>query len=319
MKQKQKTLVLLLGLLGLLLLAFVGVTLLNREEEPSPQGTIQLLAIPANTVQGLTYTGGNETVAARLDEKGQWYLAEDPAYHLNQTPLNSMLTALADYTAKRQLSTDQSLAVYGLEKPLMTVTANTTNGDVTLLIGNQNTATGDYYVMLQGTAQVYTVASGKATCFFYGKTDLFGPFSPAGVSGDNIAALEIVQRTETVLLERRLEDGKDENGSDIKVSAWYLPDGTRADQSLAGSVLSASLGAQALGQITVPGVLSDYGLDDPEAVLKATTFDGEQVTLRFAAGRDAWYFAVEGDGSIYRCSESALQPLLHTAADYAQN
>ena len=66
----------------------------------------------------VTYNGETNTLRSA---DGGWTLAEDPAYHLDETSCNTMRTALAALNAKRQL-TEEPGEDYGFTADSLTVT-----------------------------------------------------------------------------------------------------------------------------------------------------------------------------------------------------
>ena len=60
-----------------------------------------------------------------------WYLADDPEYKLDQSSVNSMLTAFVNLEASRQLT--ETSEEYGLEEPTLTFWM-TANGETTTWI-----------------------------------------------------------------------------------------------------------------------------------------------------------------------------------------
>ena len=65
----------------------------------------------------LHYQGETHTLLYTADG---WTLAEDPAYHLDTSACNTMLTALSSLNAKRELS-PQAGEDYGFAEPALTI------------------------------------------------------------------------------------------------------------------------------------------------------------------------------------------------------
>lgn len=99
-----------------------------------------------------------------------WYLADDPEYKLDQSSVNSMLTAFASLEASRQLT--ETSEEYGLEEPTLTFWM-TANGETTTWIcGATNDVTGTVYLQKQGEDTVYLVDTNKVTVFEKSRMDL---------------------------------------------------------------------------------------------------------------------------------------------------
>lgn len=99
-----------------------------------------------------------------------WYLADDPEYKLDQSSVNSMLTAFVNLEASRQLT--ETSEEYGLEEPTLTFWM-TANGETTTWIcGATNDVTGTIYLQKQGEDTVYLVDTNKVTVFEKSRMDL---------------------------------------------------------------------------------------------------------------------------------------------------
>ena len=107
MKAKQRTLGVLLFLILLAGGVFALLTLRNAREEQAASaaadGTIPLAAVSGNDLTQIVlhYQGETNTLLYTADG---WTLAEDPAYHLDTSACNTMLTALSSLSAKQELS-----------------------------------------------------------------------------------------------------------------------------------------------------------------------------------------------------------------------
>ena len=117
MKTKQRVLLALLAaavLLGTLLLA---VTRSNAKAEQAAgaaaEGSIPLSSFAAEDLEQIEYTYNGETYTLQYSG-GSWQLAQDPAYHLDESACNTMRTALMALNAKRSL-TPQAGEDYGLD------------------------------------------------------------------------------------------------------------------------------------------------------------------------------------------------------------
>ena len=99
-----------------------------------------------------------------------WYLADDPEYKLDQSSVNSMLTAFVNLEASRQLT--ETSEEYGLEEPTLTFWM-TANGETTTWIcGATNDVTGTVYLQKQREDTVYLVDTNKVTVFEKSRMDL---------------------------------------------------------------------------------------------------------------------------------------------------
>lgn len=327
MKTKQRTLAVLLVLVLVLggLLFWLNRSNAQAEEAASAaaEGNITLSSFAAGDVEQIQYTYNGETLTLDYDS-GSWTLADDPAYHLDESSCNTMVTALASLNAKRQL-TAQSGEDYGLSDPVVTVTVTAAGETSTFAFGTENPVTGDLYVQKAGDDAVYTVSGNKAACFELTKADLFGSFNPAGLTASALESVTITTDSGTLALTAVSEPAENESSSEKASSenaadsaeyetVWRLTDEPSAnlDESKVQSILSA-LAGYATAQVTDADP-SAYGFDAPLATVQAGTADGT-VTLRYASSADGCWMMAEGDGSVYAVDLSILQTLLTTADD----
>lgn len=191
MKAKQRTLGVLLFLILLAGGVFALLTLRNAREEQAASaaadGTIPLAAVSGNDLTQIVlhYQGETHTLLYTADG---WTLAEDPAYHLDTSACNTMLTALSSLNAKRELS-PQAGEDYGFAEPALTIEVTAAGETDTYTFGASNTMTGDLYVRKNNSDVIYTVSGTKAACFELTRAELFGAFNPAGLTASEIEAV----------------------------------------------------------------------------------------------------------------------------------
>lgn len=185
MKTKQRALLALLAAAVLLGAALWAVTRSNEKAEQAAsaaaEGSIPLSTFAAEDLEQIEYTYNGQTYTLQYSG-GSWLLAQDPAYHLDESACNTMRTALMALNAKRSL-TPQAGEDYGLDSPQLTVTVTAAGQSTTLTFGAENPVTGDLYAQKAGDDAIYTVSGNKAACFQLDKAGLFGSFCPTGAYG----------------------------------------------------------------------------------------------------------------------------------------
>ena len=188
MKTKQRALLALLAAAVLLGAALWAVTRSNAKVEQAAsaaaEGSIPLSTFAAEDLEQIEYTYNGETYTLQYSG-GSWLLAQDPAYHLDESACNTMRTALMALNAKRSL-TAQAGEDYGLDSPQLTVTVTAAGQSTTLTFGAENPVTEDLYVQKAGDDAIYTVSGNKAACFQLDKAGLFGSFCPTGLTASAI-------------------------------------------------------------------------------------------------------------------------------------
>ena len=193
MKTKQRTLIVLLVLVFLAGGAFAALTAKNAQaaqaESAAAEGSIPLSSFAEDDLTELAVTYNGETNTLTVAD-GSWTLAEDPAYHLDATACNTMVTALSALNAKRQL-TEEPGEDYGFTDESLTVTVTAAGETNTFTFGAENAATGDIYLKKAGDDALYTVAASKAACFALSRAELFGAFNPAGLTRSAIESVTL--------------------------------------------------------------------------------------------------------------------------------
>lgn len=318
MKTKQRTLIVLLVLVFLAGGAFAALTAKNEQaaqaESTAAEGSIPLSSFAAGDLTELAVTYNGETNTLTVAD-GSWTLAEDPAYHLDATACNTMVTALSALNAKRQL-TEELGEDYGFTDESLTVTVTAAGETNTFTFGAENVATGDIYLKKAGDDALYTVAASKAACFALSRAELFGAFNPAGLTRSAIESVTLACGDEpftlTVVAEAAESDRSADSDSDSTAytTVWRLADAPDAelDETQVSSLLSALS-----SYVTAQDPHGDASGMKQLAAATVRTADGEQ-TLTYYEGTDGYYLTVSGDASLYTVDAATVQTVC-TAKD----
>ena len=318
MKTKQRTLIVLLVLVLLAGGAFAALTAKNEQaaqaESAAAEGTIPLSSFAADdlTELAVTYNGETNTLTAA---DGSWTLAEDPAYHLDDTACNTMVTALSALNAKRQL-TEEPGEDYGFTDESLTVTVTAAGETNTFTFGAENAATGDIYLKKAGDDALYTVAASKAACFAQSRAELFGAFNPAGLTRSAIESVTLACGDEPFTLTAVSEAAESDHSADSEsdstayTTVWRLADAP--DAELEETQVSSLLSALS-SYVTAQNTHGDASGMKQLAAATVRTADGER-TLTYYEGTDGYYLTVSGDTSLYTVDAVTVQTLC-TAKD----
>lgn len=318
MKTKQRTLIVLLVLVFLAGRAFAALTVKNAQaaqaESAAAEGSIPLSSFAADDLTELAVTYNGETNTLTVAD-GSWTLAEDPAYHLDATACNTMVTALSALNAKRQL-TEEPGEDYGFTDASLTVTVTAAGETNTFTFGAENAATGDIYLKKAGDDDLYTVAASKAACFALSRAELFGAFNPAGLTRSAIESVTLVCGDEpftlTAVSEAAESDRSADSDSDSTAytTVWRLADAPDAelDETQVSSLLSALS-----SYVTAQDPHGDASGMRQLAAATVRTADGEQ-TLTYYEGMDGYYLTVSEDTSLYTVDAATVQTVC-TAKD----
>lgn len=317
MKTKQHTLIVLLVLVFLAGGAFAALTAKNEQatqaESAAVEGTIPLSSFAADDLTELAVTYNGETNTLTVAD-GSWTLAEDPAYHLDATACNTMVTALSALNAKRQL-TEEPGEDYGFTDASLTVMVTAAGETNTFTFGAENAATGDIYLKKAGDDALYTVAASKAACFALSRAELFGAFNPAGLTRSAIESVTLVCGDEPFTLTAGSEaaesaDSESDSDSTAYTTVWRLADAPDAelDETQVSSLLSALS-----SYVTAQDPHGDASGMKQLAAATVCTADGER-TLTYYEGTDGYYLTVSGDASLYTVDADTVQTVC-TAKD----
>lgn len=318
MKTKQRTLIVLLVLVFLAGGAFAALTVKNAQaaqaESAAVEGTIPLSSLVANDLTELAVTYNGETNTLTVAD-GSWTLAEDPAYHLDATACNTMVTALSALNAKRQL-TEEPGEDYGFTDASLTVTVTAAGETNTFTFGAENAATGDIYLKKAGDDALYTVAASKAACFALSRAELFGTFNPAGLTRSAIESVTLVCGDEPFTLTAVSEAAESDRSADSEsdsaayTTVWRLADAPDAelDETQVSSLLSALS-----SYVTAQDPHGDASGMKQLAAATVRAADGER-TLTYYEGTDGYYLTVSGDASLYTVDAATVQTVC-TAKD----
>ncbi len=313
MKTKQRTLIVLLVLVFLAGGAFAALTAKNAQaaqaERAAAEGSIPLSSFAEDDLTELAVTYNGETNTLTVAD-GSWTLAEDPAYHLDATACNTMVTALSALNAKRQL-TEEPGEDYGFTDASLTVTVTAAGETNTFTFGAENAATGDIYLKKAGDDALYTVAASKAACFALSRAELFGAFNPAGLTRSAIESVTLACGDEPFTLTAVSEAAESDRSADSEsdstayTTVWRLTDVPDAelDETQVSSLLSALS-----SYVTAQDPHGDASGMRQLAAATVRTADGEQ-TLTYYEGTDGYYLTVSGDASLYTVDAATVQTL----------
>ena len=320
MKTKQRTLIVLLVLVFLAGGAFATLTAKNAQaaqaESAAAEGTIPLSSLVANDLTELAVTYNGETNTLTVAD-GSWTLAEDPAYHLDATACNTMVTALSALNAKRQL-TEEPGEDYGFTDASLTVTVTAAGETNTFTFGAENAATGDIYLKKAGDDALYTVAASKAACFALSRAELFGAFNPAGLTRSAIESVTLVCGDEPFTLTAVSEAAESDRSADSEsdstayTTVWRLADAPDAelDETQVSSLLSALS-----SYVTAQDPHGDASGMKQLAAATVRAADGGR-TLTYYEGTDGYYLTVSGDASLYTVDAATVQTLCTAKGRY---
>lgn len=277
--KKNKGLAILAVALVILLAVYLGLRAWNqsaeeRREEEEKAAEIHVTDTEAERIESMSFDVGNgEMEFARTD--GTWYYMPDEDFPLAQSYPEDMAAALGNITADRELEDGDSLADYGLDEPVYTLSFTDTDGNTTeLYFGNM---TGeDYYVTVGDAGTVYTVASTVIDSLNYTLDDMAQLDEYPSIGSGNLVKETIIQNGESTIY----DSGNEEQEEDITAVAGGL-----------GAVELSEAADYSVADEDLPG----FGLDETSRITVEAVYtqdDEEKVLTLYIGGED-------GDGNRY--------------------
>lgn len=164
MKRSKKLLALVLALAALVGCYALAVRVGRKQDTAQTQGSYPLCEIAAQDMTALDWTYGD--AHWRFVRNGSvWVNADDASFPVNQEAIDAMASRIAGLTAVRELTNADDLSVYGLQDPVLTVTAEGPDGAVTCSLGAATPFEDGYYVLVDGKDAIYTVETSFESTF----------------------------------------------------------------------------------------------------------------------------------------------------------
>ena len=274
--KKNKTLLILLGVLIVLLAAYFALKAWNRQqaEKDEESDAVVVTQIDPAEIKAISYDiGDGERAFEKRD--GTWIYTPDADFPLDQSVPETIAEDMGQLKADRELVDGDELADYGLEEPDYTVTLTEADGTVTE-IKFGNTVDDYYYVSLVDSGTLYTVPSNAADNLSQSLNDMAQFDDYPSIGSGNLKKVVITSgETSTVY-----DSENEEQSEDISAIAGGL--GTVALSEAADySVADADRG--------------NYGLDNASRTTVEVTYteDNEDKTMTLYIGGE------DGDGSRY--------------------
>ena len=295
MKKKKGPLILICVLVLLLILYFVLSTW-NKKQDSKEEETVKVTDLKTSEITGVKYDLG--TGEMNFEKDGDtWYYTADKDFPLRQSYPKTVVDAMGQLSADRELEDADALEEYGLDHPTYTVTLTDEDGTVTTIkVGN---ATGnDYYATVDDTEKVYTI---PATSLDDIQTEL-----------DQIAQLDTYPSIGSGNLKKEVIT---QNGE----TTTY--DSENEDQAEDVAAVAGGLGAVKLSEAADYSVddagLADYGLDDTSRITVEVTYtsDAKDQTMTLYIGGENGsgdrYVMINDSRIVYLISDEICKNILN--------
>lgn len=333
MKRGKKLLTLLLVLVVLAGLTVLIPRLLPDEDAGSDDAdnSFSILTLDADDITGISWDYSEALTFLRSGDS--WVYADDSAFPLDESYLETMLSTLTQVTATKAIEEPEDLDQYGLEVPLCTVTV-TAGESYTLSLGSETSLGGERYLST-GDGKVYLVDSTILDSFSYGLFDLLEYESIPNLY--DTTGFHVESNSQSYDLVKLENSGIAYSDSYV----WFLENGGRyltLDTDLTEALID-NISTMTWGQCVTYNVsgdaLAQYGLDDPTATITVnysqtsevetneTDEDGNPITetqetpatfvLEIGSeGTDGCYARIAGSNMVYLIDSAIRDDLCYT-------
>lgn len=179
MNKQKKQFRILLIILAIVLVAFIGVEVYQKVQDNKTEKEAEeavLFEISSDDVTALSYYVDGEEVSLK-QEDGTWYDADDSSLSIDSDTVSTMLSYVESVSYDEIVADPEDDSTYGLDAPSNVVTITTSDATYVLTFGDQNGASSDYYMKMDGDDNLYTVDSTVGGAFSYAISDLLSTSS----------------------------------------------------------------------------------------------------------------------------------------------
>ncbi len=189
-----------LGILCLLMVgAIVAYFLVPQGEEETvdtngaTEANIEVANIDMATIQSAEISGEWMEPISLVKDGEEWKLKDLPKAPLDVDAVEAMFTQLSPAKATKEISMDEtSLAEYGLEKPLMTIKLETTDGEsYEIKLGETVPVTGGNYGIMGDDKKVYAFSDTIFSAFSVSQNSLIAKEEVPEINEDYLTMISV--------------------------------------------------------------------------------------------------------------------------------
>lgn len=312
MKKKWLPMALAVAAIALLGGGYLALEKLNSTEEE-----VEVVEVPmvSGEVDSIEYTLDTGNVSL-VKDGDVWQWSQDAEFPLMQDFPQAMASQGQTIDATSLVRSDgEELSTYGLDEPSKTIVLKSGEETVTCLIGDLNNYTGEYYMMLEGGKEIYTVSASFYSTFSYDLYDMIVMEQWPVTSVDDVRSVEYEGADGTTL---SLAASENEDGT-----LSYQVNGSEADTTAAQDYIREFTYltiTECANYKASDDELSTYGLDAPAAVIQIrweeSDEDGntasDEITLTVGAsdGNGGYYVRVGDSQAVNVMSGEELDWIL---------
>lgn len=299
MTKKTKKLLLLFGIFLLLLGILFGIQARNKRQEQKDaeeKEAAKIYVTDLKNVSEVRYNVGNgELGFAKQNDK--WIFIEDSDFPLKQSVPEQIIDTFGKLEAQRELKDGDSLEAYGLKNPAYTVCLTTTDGAQTILQFG-NAVDDSYYLTVEGTDRVYTVASGVLDELQYTMDELAQFDTYPEIGSGNLLKETITENGKTTTYDSE----KEEDAENIAAVAGGL-----------GAVKLDTAAEYSVSDEDLP----KFGLDEKARITVEVTYkandieDAMTLYIGNTNGSDKRYVMINDSRIVYLISDEVCKNILN--------
>jgi uncharacterized membrane protein len=200
MKKQKIQFIVILIVLAVLIAATFGMKWYNKnkEEEKTAEeeaSTIYISKVDVDTITAFSYEVDHVTYTFTKDGD-TWTYDGDTSLDMDEEAIDSMLATLSSLTAIEEISDYTDLKEFGFDQPEDLISYTTSEGSVSLFVGNKNDTLNAYYIISADGGSIYLTETSLADAFSKTIEDL--TVTEDTESTENAEGTETVLDTESV-------------------------------------------------------------------------------------------------------------------------
>lgn len=308
MKRGKKLFLLLLAL-AVLLGTTAAVKALSPKEEASQEVYTTIFTVDSETVTDLHWKYSEDVYVTKKDDT--WVYSEDPAFPLDSSYIDTMLSALSEITSAKTIENVEDWDQYTLEAPVCEINFTADGKDYTIKVGEETSLGNQRYLSI-GDGNAYLVDASFLSAFQYGLYDILKMEEVPEM--DNVLSLEHISSDSNYTIENK-------EGSGLAYSdeyIWFLND-QPLDTELTETLLRYVTDTTWQECVNYHAEdLSKYGLDNPAVTMVAhytQEENSQEQTFSLEIGdacEDGYYARISGSNMVYTIPKTAAEALIFT-------
>lgn len=171
MKKQQKQLVVLLVIAVVAIIVYIGVCIYNDKLEEKENVQLEeeakeslLLSIDSNLLRSFSYTvDGTKLEFEKQDNT--WVYKADSSIDIDEDAIETMLEDIFVLSKENTIENVEDLSLYGLDSVTNTISFVIDEDEYIIYVGDENSMTGEYYIMLNDSKNVYTITTDLNSTF----------------------------------------------------------------------------------------------------------------------------------------------------------